>query len=211
MDEARRHVRASGHQETGKVGYADVVEHIDSGQDEHADEREDEREDNVIGALAEIVRGFGDAEQDDEADGVGRDGPEIRFDDAEAEALDYLFAVRCGAPERTARRTWGRKLDVVAKATGYVKQITHHTPNLQLPHVRNAALSSNPFPTRALASLKVLLRAAAFSSLPRNQAVSGSRGSHQNAAAPTSTVMPPSMRKRNIQPVTAAEEMRKTP
>lgn len=31
------------------------------------------------GAFAEVVRGFGDGEEDDEADGVGGYGPEVGF------------------------------------------------------------------------------------------------------------------------------------
>lgn len=90
VDETGRDVGTHGHQETGEVSDAFVVQHVDGGEDDHADQGDAQGEDDVEGALAEVVGGFGDAEEEDEADGVGGDGPEVGLDGRVAEAGDDL-------------------------------------------------------------------------------------------------------------------------
>lgn len=72
-----------------------MVGGVEEGQGEEAGKGEEEGEEDVEGAFAEVIGRMGDEEEDDEAGGVGGDGPEVGFDGAVAEAGDDLFGGGC--------------------------------------------------------------------------------------------------------------------
>lgn len=84
MHEDGRDVGPPGHHEACKIRHALVLHRVDGGQDDHSDQRDDEGDDDVECALAEVIRGLADDEQDDGPDSVGGDGPEVCFDRREA-------------------------------------------------------------------------------------------------------------------------------
>ena len=87
MDQHRRDVRATGHEETGKVRDAFVVEGVDGGQDHHAHERQGESSDDVECPFAEVIGRLGDTEEDNETSSIGCHGPQVGFDDGVAQTL----------------------------------------------------------------------------------------------------------------------------
>lgn len=90
MDQTRRDIGATGHQEAREITKALVGHHVDSDQEDHAYQGDDEGGDNVETSLAEIIRRLCDGQQNHEPNRIGGDCPQIGLNGAETQPRHNL-------------------------------------------------------------------------------------------------------------------------